>query len=206
MEITLYYCPKTRATRIQWLLEELQIPYQLEYINIFKGAGQTEEYRAIHPYGQVPAIKIDNQIIFESGAICNVLADKFPDKSLSPKLNSQERAEYEQWMFYAPATLEPPIFHYLLHSSIYPAEQRITEIADWNLKSFRQVLITLEKIFKSRMSDKAYIVGDKFSCADIMIGSVLFWAPDLVSKYATLHKYSQRLKSRTAYQRTLTTQ
>jgi glutathione S-transferase len=205
MEITLYYCAKTRATRIRWLLEELQVPYHLEYIDIFTGAGQTKEYLAIHPYGHVPAIKIDNKVIFESGAICNVLADKFPEKALSPPINSSERAEYMQWMFFAPATLEPPIFHYLLHSTIYPPEQRITEVANWNLKSFRQVLITLEKVFKQRMKDKDYIINNKFSCADIMIASILFWAPDLVSKYSKLHNYANKLKSRAAYQRAITT-
>ncbi len=203
MDITLYYCAKTRATRIRWLLEELQIPYQLEHIDIFSGAGQSKEYQAIHPYGQVPAVKINDEIIFESGAICTVLADRFPEKALSPKLNSSERAQYEQWMFFAPATLEPPIFQYLLHSAIFPPEQRIVEIADWNMNSFRRVLITLEKIFKTRIPDAHYLIADKFSCADIMIASVLFWAPDVVSKYPKLHRYAQNLKSRSAYQRAL---
>jgi len=199
MDITLYFCPKTRAVRIRWLLEELNIPYQLHYIDIFSNYGQTSEYLAIHPYGQVPAIKIDGQVIFESGAICNVLADKFPEKNLSPKLNSSARAQYEQWMFFAPATLEPPIFQYLLHSLLYPENLRVTEIANYNIKNYRRILITLEKLFKKTMIDKQYLIEDKFSCADIMMGSILFWEPDIISKYPKLHKYKENLKQREAY-------
>lgn len=203
MDIILYYCAKTRATRIRWLLEELQVTYQLKHIDIFSGAGQSSDYQEIHPFGQVPAISIDNDVIFESGAICNVLSDKYPDKGLSPTINTIERALYEQWMFFAPATLEPPIFNYLLHTLIFPPEQQISQIADWNLKKFRTVLITLEKIFKKDMANQQYLINNNFSCADIMIGSVLFWAPDLVSKYPKLLSYSENLKTRDAYQRAI---
>ncbi|MFV1981932.1 MAG: glutathione S-transferase family protein [Thiohalomonadales bacterium] len=203
MDITLYYCAKTRAVRIRWLLEELSIPYQLEHIDIFSGAGQTKKYRDIHPYGQVPAIKIDDELIFESGAICNVLADKFPEKAFAPKLNTIDRAQYEQWMFFAPATLEPPIFQYLLHTSIFSEQRRVPQIAELNIKSFRQILNILEKIFQEKMLKKNYLVNDTFSCADIMIGSVLFWAPEFVSKYTELSRYTENLRSRKPYQKAL---
>jgi len=205
MNITLYYCAKTRAVRVRWLLEELQIPYQLKHIDIFSGAGQNKEYKAVHPYGQVPAINIDGEIIYESGAICSILADRFTDKKLAPKHNSTNRARYEQWMFFAPGTLEPPIFQYLLHTIIYPVERRIAQIAESNLHNTRQVLITLEKVFKNSMKNQQYLINDRFSCADIMIGSVLMWLPDIISKYPKLHHYSENLKTRTAYKRCLDT-
>ncbi len=204
MDITLYYCEETRAIRIRWLLEELHLPYKLKHIDIFSGEGQAKEYLKIHPYGQVPAIDIDGVITYESGAICNVLADKFPDKNLSPKINTKTRAQYEQWMFFAAATLEPPIFQYLLHSFLLPTEKRVPETAEWNLKSYRSVLITLEKIFKNKLIESQlenlYLIDNSFSCADIMIGSVLFWTPEIVSKYPTLKRYTEHLKSRKAYQ------
>ncbi len=203
MDITLYYCAKTRATRVRWLLEELQIPYKLKNIDIFAGAGQNKDYQAIHPYGQVPAIDIDGQVLFESGAICSVLADKFSDNELAPPLNTPLRAEYEQWMYFAPGTLEPPVFQFLLHSAIYPEALRIPEVAEWNLKSFRYVLITLEKLFKKQMKNTQYLIGNSFSCADIMISSVLFWTPKIIVKYPTLHKYTENLRSREAYQAAL---
>ncbi len=207
MDITLYYCEETRAVRIRWLLEELNISYKLKHIDIFSGKGQTKEYLKIHPYGQVPAIDINGEITYESGAICNVLADKLAEKNLSPKVNTKTRAHYEQWMFFAPATLEPPIFQYLLHTFLYPAEKRVPEIAEWNLKSYRHVLITLEKIFKNKFNKphtkNLYLINNNFSCADIMVGSILFWAPEIVSKYPNLSRYTENLKNREAYQRTI---
>ncbi|VAW99405.1 hypothetical protein MNBD_GAMMA22-1522 [hydrothermal vent metagenome] len=209
MNITLYYCAETRADRIRWLLEELNLPYKLNNIDIFSGEGQNKEYLKIHPYGQVPAIDIDGELTYESGAICNILADRFPEKKLSPVVNSQHRAQYEQWMFFTVASLEPPIFQHLLHTFLLPTELRIPEIAQWNLKSYRRVLITLEKIMKISLNksqtDQLYLLDIGFSCADIMLGSILFWAPEIVSKYPTLYRYSENLKNRKAYQRTILT-
>ena len=83
MNIKLYYWPHTRAFRVRWLLEELQLPYKLEYINLFKGETNSEAYKTVHPLGYLPAIEVDDRTMFESGAICAWLSDKFPQKKTS---------------------------------------------------------------------------------------------------------------------------
>ena len=91
MELTLYYTPKTRAFRVRWLLEELGLEYRLEHIDLHAGEGNTPEYRAIHPLGQVPALKVDNEVMFESGAMLQWLAETHLDKGLAPALDSPWR-------------------------------------------------------------------------------------------------------------------
>ncbi len=195
MKLTLYGFKKTRSMRPQWLLEELGLDYKYIEIDIFHDAGMTKKYRKIHPYGQVPALGIDDNIMFESGAICHWLADQFPAQGLAPALDSPLRAEYEQWMFYAAATLEPPAFNYILHSQILPEDKRVKVIADWNEK---QLIYTL-RILNRLLKDKHYLLGEQFSAADIMLAYLLFWFPDILQQFPVLQDYCDRLGNREAY-------
>lgn len=195
MKLKLYGLKKTRSMRVQWLLEELGLDYEYIKIDIFQGEGMTKEYKKIHPYGQVPALEADGNIIFESGAICHWLTDQFPQQGLAPALNDPLRTEYEQWMFYTPATLEPPAFNYMLHSQILPDDQRVKAIAQWNEKKYIYLLKTLNRLLK----DKKYLLGEQFSTADIMLAYLLFWFPEILKKFTVLQDYCQRLGKRDAY-------
>ncbi|MCW8932577.1 MAG: glutathione S-transferase family protein [Gammaproteobacteria bacterium] len=195
MKLTLYGLDKTRSMRPQWLLEELGLDYKYIEIDIFNGEGFTKKYKKIHPHGQVPALEIDGKIMFESGAICHWLTDQFLEKGLAPALDSPLRTEYEQWMFYAPATIEPPAFNYMLHTQILPEDRRVQEIADWNEKYY----ISLLKVLNQLLKGKQYLLGDQFSTADIMLAYLLFWFPDILERFTTLQEYCERLSQRKAY-------
>lgn len=197
MNIKLYYTPHTRAVRPRWLLEELQLPYSLQAIDLFDGEGQSEHYRRIHPHGFVPAMEIDGEIMIESGAMCHWLADRVPDKHLAPPLDSAQRRPYEQWMFYAPGTLEPPAFTLLLHSRILPEEHRVSAILPWAEEGYRAILRVLEQ----QLGNRQYLLRGDFSCADIMVGSTLMWLPELLASHPGLKAYVRRLQARPAWQR-----
>jgi len=181
--------------RPQWLLEELGLDYTFIEVDIFQGKGFTKAYKKIHPYGQVPALDVDGHIFFESGAICHWLADQFPEKRLAPALDSPLRAEYEQWMFYATATLEPPAFSYMLHTKILPADKRVQAIADWNEKQYIYILKILNRLLKNKL----YLVDKQFSAADIMVAYLLFWFPEKLAPFSALQEYCGRLEKREAY-------
>lgn len=199
MQLHLYHTAGTRSDRIHWLLEELDLSYKITNIDLFSGEGESSSYKKIHPHGQVPAIDIDGQILFESGAICQVLCDHFPEKKLAPTIGSLNRTEYEQWMFYAPATLEPYIYINSLHTNLLPEKNRIPDIVPWSLKMYINIL----KSLNTQMAKKKYLLGNNFSAADIMIGSVLLWRPDLLERFTTLNQYANRLEQRDAYQRSI---
>ena len=199
MDIKLYYTPQTRATRPRWLLEELNIPYTLQEIDLFAGETETPEYKKIHPLGSVPAIEINGEVMFESGAICHWLADYYEDSGLAPSLTDIKRIEYEQWMFFAQATLETQPELVILHSKILDEKQRVDDIVPWALNKHKQVLEMLEQLFFKR----EYLLGDEFSAADIMLGSVLMMLPSTLASYPELTVYVQRLKERTAYQKAI---
>jgi len=194
MDIELFYTPHTRATRPRWLLEELGIPYRLRPVDLFGG-----ERNPLHPLGSVPAIRIDGETLIESGAISHWLTDLFPEKNLAPASTDPQRAFYEQWMFFVPATLEPPAFEILLHTQILPEKQRIEAIVPFATRGYHRVLRMLAK----KLDHDGYLLGRQFTCADIMLGTTLTWLPELLEHHPPLPAYVQRVTARSAYHRAI---
>ncbi len=195
----LYYAAQTRATRPRWLLEEMGVPYTLVRLDMSKKEHKSPAYLSIHPHGQLPAFQDGDLTLFESAAICAYLADKFPEKNMAPTIGTPERGLYYQWLIYSMATLEPPIVQVILHTVMLPEAQRSAAQADEGRKNFAVVAQVLEKA----LSGKQFLVGDRFSAADIMIGSTLGWAQMLgmLGGHPVLEAYVGTLAARPAFQR-----
>jgi len=199
MEIKLYYTPRTRAMRVRWLLEELEVPYELIHVDLFGGETRSETYRAIHPLGHVPVISTDGRLMHETGAICSWLTEQFPQRQLAPSPGTEDWQDYQQWMYFVPGTVEPPVFYYFLHHKILPESQRVPEIVPWCRQRYESVLGMLE----DKMNNKDYIVGNRFTTADIMLVSVLAWSVDFLAPYPSLQRYVKNLTKRPAFKAAL---
>src|SRR3977135_1481519 len=108
----LYYMPRTRSSRVLWLLEEIGERYELTEI-----AGcqrRSDEHLHPHPLGRVPALELgDGTTMFESAAICLQLADMNQAAGLTPPLGSSERALVYQWVVFAVAERAGPPFRWI---------------------------------------------------------------------------------------------
>jgi glutathione S-transferase len=199
----LYYIPTTRAVRPRWLLEEMGVPYEL--VRVDMNMAQQPEYQKLHPHGKVP-ILVDGEVtIFESAAICAYLADKYQLMGFAPALDTPERGYYYQWLFYATSTLEPPVEHFMfnvlpnLPEKVLPIKVRSAISTQEALQWFDRVALPLTEV----LVDKNYLVADKFSAADIVIGGVLLWALKLgmLKDNDPLNRYIQQLMERPALMR-----
>ncbi|MBD2214482.1 glutathione S-transferase family protein [Nostoc linckia FACHB-104] len=199
----LYYIPTTRAVRPRWLLEEMGVPYELVQVDM--NMTKQPEYQKLHPHGKVP-ILIDGAVtIFESAAICAYLADKYQLMGFAPALDSHERGYYLQWLFYATSTLEPPVEHFMfdvlpqLPEKILPIKVRSAISSQEALQWFDRVALPLKEV----LADKNYLVADKLSAADIVIGGVLLWAFKLgmLKDNEPLSRYIKHLMERPALMR-----
>ncbi len=197
MAIKLYYHPHTRAFRVRWLLEELALPYQLQYVDLFAGDGNTAAYKKIQPHGCLPAVEIDGKVMFETSAICQWLTDQYPDRGLAPALTDPARMAYTQWMYYVPATMEPPLFYEYLHTMILPEEKRVQQIVPFCKERYSEVFEVLNRAYEN----KAHLINDKFSTVDLMISSVLLWRVKEASQYPNLRRLIQDVSQRSAFRR-----
>ncbi len=197
MDLVLFHMSGSRAERVRWTLDELGLDYRLENIDLFKGEGQGEAYLAIHPLGQLPALKVDDDVMIESGAIVQWLAESVPDSGLAPAPGEPARRAFDQWMYFAATSLEDPAWEMMLHGRILPPEQAVADIVPFAEQRYRRVLGVLE----ASLRDHEYLVAGRFSAADIMTGYILAWFPELLAGFPALQAYLARLQQRPAYPR-----
>lgn len=195
MKMTLYYMPGSRAERVRWILEELNLDYRTEVVDLFKGEGQRADYLAIHPLGQLPALVVDGEVMIESGAIVQWLAESVPGSELAPRPEQSARRDFDQWMYFAVTSLEDPAWEMMLHGNILPEQEAVRAIIPFAEKRYAKALDVLE----NAMKDQDYLVDGRFSAADIMVGYILAWFPGLLTSYPGLEAYLARLKLRPAY-------
>ena len=195
----LYHAPRSRSVRPRWLLEEIGTPYELVTLDLAKGEHKTPAHLAVHPHGAVPALVDGDVQLFESAAICAYLADKFPDARLAPPVGTPARGLYYQWLVYAIATLEPPVLQVFLNTVRLPEAERSAAAAAEGRTRFAEVAAVLERA----LAAKPFLLGDRFTAADVMIGSTLAWAQafGLLEGRQTLQAYVGRLSARPAFQR-----
>lgn len=188
------YCManQDRSDRVRWLLEELQVPYTDHYLSKKKGDMNTLEYRSINPMGRVPTINDNGTIIFESGAICLYLADRFTDPKLAPDINNPERAEYLQWMVWSVGSLECVIARMFTHLRTEEEIKVTHQFVKEQCEILKLALIPV-------LSRQEYVLKSGFSAADIMLAAVLPGAWDyIVEPHPSIKSYMERLMARPA--------
>ncbi|NOK32974.1 glutathione S-transferase family protein [Corallococcus exercitus] len=196
----LYFAPRTRSTRPRWLLEELGVPYELVRVDLASGAHKHPDYlQHVHPLGVVPALEDGGQPVMESTAHLLHLADRFPEKGLAPAPGSLERAEYYQWISFAVTTLEPRVEAYFEHTQGLPEGQRVPALADRAVQRFTDAARVLE----ARLGGREFLVGSRFSAADVLMASLLAWAGmlGLTKDFAGLQAYTKHHLARPAAKR-----
>jgi len=198
--MTLYHYPQSRSFRPRWLLEELGVPYQVVRVDLPAGEHKRPEYLKINPNGAVPALVDGELVLFESAAICQYLADKVPEKRLVPALGTPARGLYYQWMHYAMAGLEPPILDIFMHTMRRAEAERIPAVAE----EARTLLAARLDVMERALAGRTFILGEEFSAADVMLGSMLGWARAmriLGDERPNVNAYVARLTHRPAFRR-----
>lgn len=190
--IKLFWCPKTRAQRAVWMLEEAGIDYQLVRIDIHdKDAPVDPFFRLASPMGKVPALADGDATLAESAAICLYLADRYPDCGLAPAADEPLRARYLYWMFFVPAVLEPAV---------------VEKMGGWKGNRFSYGWGDFDGMIKTLEAGLAagpWLLGEQFSAADVMVGSTVGFLRRLgaLPENPVLDGYVERCRARPACQR-----
>ncbi len=188
-----YWCPKTRSSRVAWMLEELGRPYEPVHVDIRSDEAKPAEFLAASPMGKVPAIADGEVRMAESAAICLYLADRYSVGNLAPAVDSDDRGRFLYWMYFTPAVIEPAMAEKFNNVKTNP------QSAGWG--DFDSMIATLTK----GLADGPWIMGDHFSAADVMVGSsVVFMRMfKILPDSPELNAYADRCLARPAYQAAL---
>lgn len=180
-----------RSDRVRWLLEEMKVPYENVLINKDKGELQSQDYLKINPMGRVPTLVDGDVRIFESGAICLYLADKYSYGTLAPKIeDAHVRAKYLQWMVWSVASLECVAVRMFTHTRTESETKETYAFVEEQCRILAKPLVL-------QLKNHDYILESGFSAADIMLGTVLPGAQSfLADKHVEIRNYLERLKKR----------
>ncbi|TNM65008.1 glutathione S-transferase family protein [Aliirhizobium smilacinae] len=190
-EIVFYTNPMSRGRIARWMLEETGVAYRTEILQ-FGTSMKDDGYKAVNPMGKVPTIIHGKKTITECAAICAYLADAFPQAGLAP--SPADRAEYYRWMFFAAGPLESAVSNKALGFEVPAGRERMIGYG-----SFADVMDALELAVRTN----SYIAGEKFSAADVYVGSQIGWGLQFgsIEKRPAFEQYFGRLALRDAYQR-----
>lgn len=195
--LKLHFAPNSRAGRIVWLLEELELPYDINKMAFHPQDLKSDEHRARHPLGRVPVLDDGDITIFESGAIVEYVIARHKNGGLKPSENSPLFPEYLQWFHYCEGMVMPPINTIVVQTVLLPPDRR-----DEKALSQAQRLLTkaLEPVNEA-LAGRDYLIGD-FSAADIMLGHACFMSNRLGcvgEEMPHLKAYVERVANRPAF-------
>lgn len=212
--ITVHHLNNSRSQRILWLLEELELPYEvIHYQRDPKTMLAPASLRAIHPLGKSPVVTVDGLTLAESGAIIETLIERYGNGRLAPKTGSDEALRYRYWLHYAEGSAMPPLLLKLVFDKVESAPvpffvKPITKMISNKAKSsyIMPEIATHLNFMEAELAKSLWFAGEEFTGADIQMSFPIEAAQARAGLDATrpnLMAYLQRIHARPAYQRAL---
>jgi glutathione S-transferase len=189
-EIVLYTNPMSRGRIARWMLEEVGRPYRVELLE-YGTTMKAPAYLAINPMGKVPALRHRGMTVTECAAICAYLADAFPETGLAPAFDDPARGTYLRWLFFGAGPMEAAVTARSL-GLLAPADK--AGMAGYG--AFDQMVDALETAVEAG----PYILGDRFSAADVYVGSQIGWGLQFrtLPERPSFAAYAERILTRPA--------
>jgi glutathione S-transferase len=189
-KITFFHCPQSRSGGALVLLEELGAPYELRLMNMKMGENRQPAYLAVNPLGKVPAILDGDALITEQCAIYIHLADRFPAAGLAPALDDPLRGPYLRWIVFYGSSFEPAMVDKAMKRD--PAPRAMSPYSDYD---------SVQDVVVKQLEKGPYLLGDKFSAADVLWGAALGWmtAFKLFPELPPVVDYVKRVTSRPTF-------
>lgn len=212
--LVVHHLNNSRSQRILWLLEELEVPYEVvRYQRDAKTMLAPPSLLAIHPLGKSPVITDDEITVAESGAIVEYLVDRYGKGRLIPPSGSPERLRYSYWLHYAEGSLMPPLLLKLVFDRV------ATSPVPWPISAVaRRISGTVQNSFvvpnlkrhldylEGELALHPWFAGQEFTAADVQMSFPLEAAVSRAGLNATrprLMSFLDRIHARGAYQRAL---
>jgi glutathione S-transferase len=191
--IVFFHNPLSRGRVVHWMLEEIGAPYEIKLLDFSKADHKKPDYLALNPMGKIPAIVHRGVVVTEAAAIVTYLADAFPAADLAPATTDGQRGTYLRWLFFAAGCVEPAMVDKMLGRA--PAS-RASSIGYGTLEN------TLDTL-QSALEPGPFVLGEKFSAADICLASQIGWGlrANGIEPRPSFVAYAGRAAARPAYQR-----
>jgi glutathione S-transferase len=194
--IELYGSPQSSSGRSRWMIEEVGVPYEYKRVDVRGGQCKTPEYTSMYGGATVPVLRDGDVVLGESIAINFYLAEKYAPELLPSDLAL--RGLVYQWSLWAITNVQPDVLS-VMFDAMRPAEQKNPSVVDAAKLRLQPQLAFLDRALEGH----EYLVGDRFTVADVNAGSVLNIARaiGLLGGLPNVGTWMERLTARPAFQR-----
>ena len=199
---TLYYYPGNASLLPHMMLREIGAPFELSLVDREQDAQRSEAYLRLNPNGRIPVLVHNDQIIYETAAIALYLAEQHPDAVLAPPREAPDRGRFLTWMVHlsnTPQTEYRPWFYPAQHVADQSAAAAVKQAAGERLDRMFTVIA-------DQLGDGPWLLGDRFSAADLYLFMLMRWGramPNPPRTLPPLAAHAQRVLARPAVQATL---
>jgi glutathione S-transferase len=188
--LKIYGVARSRAARVLWMAKELGLDYEHIKVDFATGDTRRPEHLALNPNGHIPVIDDDGFVLWESMAINLYLGKKYGVGGLYPS-RLEDEARAWQWSFWGMTEVERPVLTAMFNRAILPESQRDAAAADQAEKTLAQPLGALDGV----LGRSTFLIGDRFTVADLNVASILAWARPAQIDMAPFPRVSEWLKN-----------
>ncbi|WP_071673639.1 glutathione S-transferase family protein [Nioella nitratireducens] len=194
--IRLHHVPESRSMRALWLLHELGVPFELR-VWPFDKSLRSEDYLALNPAGRVPALEIGGERLWESGAITEVLCERFPESGLGRAPTDPERAQWLIWVHFSETISQHAAALTQQHIALYDDTMRSPVVMKIEAKRLEKCYAAVE----AQLQGRDYLLEGGFSAADISVGQAIYMARHFarIDPFAALSAWYARITSRPGF-------
>ena len=212
--ITVHHLNNSRSQRILWLLEELEVPYEIRrYERNAETMRAPPELKAVHPLGKSPVITDGQITVAETGAIIEYLIEAYGSGRLRPAAGTEARRRYTYWMHFAEGSLMPPLVMRLIFDRLASAPMPwfVRPVARGLVAKVRESYIDPANnahfdFVEAELARSAWFAGEEFSAADVQMSFPVEAGAmriGLGPARARTAAFLERIHARPAYQRAL---
>jgi len=189
--IKLHHLNKSRSKRIIWLLEELEVDYEIvAYQRNSETFLAPDELKNVHQLGKSPVIEDDGLIVTESGAITDYLITKYGNGEFAPQAGTADYVDYQQWLHFAESSAILPLLLKMFVQKDGAKTQFLEGYADAETAK-------VISYFNSRLEGKKYLVGDMLTGADFMMSFIIEIVKNAgqLGHFKNLVRYDEQLQT-----------
>jgi glutathione S-transferase len=202
--IVLHHCPQTRSMRSLWLLHELEVEFHVS-VHAFDRSLRDPEYLTLSPAGRVPALEIEGERMFETGAITEYLCERFSPERLGRRAGAPDRMAWLVWVHFAETISQHAAALTQQHVALRDPATRSPIVTKLEAARLGKCFAAIEARLSTPVENRDYLLTSGFSAADISVGQAVYMAKFFArtDMFPALEDWYARITERPDFQRSL---
>src|SRR6056297_287549 len=199
--ITLHHVPQSRSMRVLWLLHELGVPFRVQE-HAFDKSLRAPEFLSLSPAGRVPALEIEGERMFESGAMVEYLCDRFPEAGLGRGPDAMDRMAWLVWVHFAETISQHVAILTQQHITLREDRMRSPTVMTLEAARLKKCYGAIEARLSTPVENRDHLLTSGFSACDICVGQAVYMARHFAALdgFPETEKWYDRITAREGFE------